>query len=75
METYMKNIIRYSGVLLALASMPAFQSCDYDDAAEIAKVELGSPKGEYVVNASDTTFTIPIYSNGKYHIEILDGAE
>lgn len=75
METYMKNIIRYSGVLLALACVPAFQSCDYDDAAKIDKVELGSPKGEYIINASDTTFTIPIYSNGKYHIEVLDGAE
>ena len=75
MEMYMKRIIEYSSVLLALAVAPAFQSCDYDDAAKIDKVELGSPKGEYVINASDTTFTIPIYSNGKYHIEVLDGAE
>ena len=71
----MKNITRYSSVLLALASMSLLPSCDYDDAAEIAKVELGSPKGEYVINASDTTFTIPIYSNGKYHLEVLDGAD
>ena len=71
----MKNIVKYSSVLLALASVAMLQSCDYDDAAKIDKVELGSPKGEYVINASDTTFTVPVYSNGKYHIEILDEAE
>ena len=71
----MKNIIRYSGVLLFLAISQTFQSCNYDDAADIAKVELGSPKGEYVINASDTTFVVPVYSNGKYHIEVLDGAD
>ena len=71
----MKNIVKYSSVLLAVASVAMLQSCDYDDAAKIDKVELGSPKGEYVINASDTTFTIPVYSNGKYHIEILDEAE
>lgn len=60
---------------MALSAFAFVQSCDYDDAADIAKVELGAPGKEIVVNASDTTFNVPILSNAKYHYELMEGAE
>ena len=69
----MKSSIKYS--LIALAAYASFQACDYDDAAYVPKVELGTPQSEFVVAASENTFRIPVYSNGKYTIEVLDGAE
>ncbi len=69
----MEYNIRYS--LIALAVCAAIQSCDIDDATEVPKVELGVPTDEYVVEASESTFTVPVYSNGKYSIEVLEGAE
>lgn len=71
----MNNNIKYSSLILALSAVACLQSCNYDDAADIAKVELGTPKNEFIVNASDTTFNVPIYSNAKYHFEVLDGAD
>lgn len=69
----MRYNIRYS--LIALAACSVFQACDIDDATEVPKVELGVPTKEYVVEAVESTFTVPIYSNGKYTIEVLGGAE
>ena len=71
----MNNNIKYSSLILTLSAVACLQSCNYDDAADIAKVELGTPKNEFIVNASDTTFNVPIYSNAKYHFEVLDGAD
>lgn len=71
----MNKNIKYSSLMLALSAFAFVQSCDYDDAADIAKVELGAPGKEIVVNASDTTFNVPILSNAKYHYELMEGAE
>lgn len=71
----MNKNIKYSSLILALSAFAFVQSCDYDDAADIAKVELGAPGKEIVVNASDTTFNVPILSNAKYHYELMEGAE
>ena len=71
----MNKNIKYSSLILALSSFAFVQSCDYDDAADIAKVELGAPGKEIVVNASDTTFNVPILSNAKYHYELMEGSE
>lgn len=69
----MRYNIRYS--LIALAACSVFQACDIDDATEVPKVELGVPTKEYVIEAVESTFTVPIYSNGKYTIEVLGDAE
>lgn len=71
----MNKNIKYSSLILTLSSFAFVQSCDYDDAADIAKVELGAPGKEIVINASDTTFNVPILSNAKYHYELMEGAE
>ena len=71
----MNNNIKDSSLILTLSAVACLQSCNYDDAADIAKVELGTPKNEFIVNASDTTFNVPIYSNAMYHFEVLDGAD
>ncbi len=69
----MKRNIKY--LLLATVTSSAFCACDIDDATNVPKVELGVPTSEYIVSASENTFTVPVYSNGKYSIEIIDGAE
>ena len=71
----MNNNMKYSGLILTLSVLACLQSCDYDDAAVIGKVELGAPENEYIINASDTTFNVAVYSNAKYHLEVLDGAD
>lgn len=64
---------RYLVILPVL--MFAMHSCDYEDAAKISKVELGAPGKEFVINASDTTFKVAVYSNNKWHFDVLDGAD
>lgn len=69
----MKRVIKYLPV--ALAACFSFQACNIDDAALVPTVELGAPTKTFTVAASEGTLRIPIYSNGKYTYDVLDGAE
>lgn len=69
----MRHCIKY--ISAAIAALPAFCACDIDDADVIPVVELGAPTNEYVVSAAESTFPVTVYSNSRYDIEILDGAD
>lgn len=66
------NIIRF--FLLTGVVTGALAACDYDDAADIALVELGAKQKEFVSEMEGGPIQVDIYSNGSYHIENLDNA-
>lgn len=72
---YQNSIIRLVSVSLAIMGGCALQSCGLDEAANIPLVELGAPQKEYIVEADAAEVEIPVYSNGKYHIETITGAD
>ena len=70
----MKNINILKSAVLSLAAAALFTACDYDDATEVALVELGSLQKEYIIDEDGGAIEIQVYSNGAYHIESLDNA-
>lgn len=65
-----KTILRSCAALLLAGGLAA--ACDYDDATDIALVELGAVDKEYVVEADGGRVDIEVYANGAYHVEQID---
>ena len=66
-----RNIFRaFSASVVCLAAL----SCSLDETADIKLVELGTPLEDNVciVEAEGGEYELEIYSNGSYHIEMLD---
>lgn len=72
---YQNSIIRLASVSLVVLGGCALQSCGLDEPADIPLVELGAPTKNFVVEADASTVEIPVYSNGKYHIETINNAD
>ena len=65
-----KTILRSCAALILAGGLAA--ACDYDDATDIALVELGAVDKEYVVEADGGRVDIEVYANGAYHVEQID---
>lgn len=66
-----RNIFRaFSASVVCLAAL----SCSLDETADIKLVELGTPLEDNVciIEAEGGEYALEIYSNGSYHIEMLD---
>ena len=66
-----RNIFRaFSASVVCLAAL----SCSLDETADIKLVELGTPLEDNVciIEAEGGEYELEIYSNGSYHIEMLD---
>lgn len=66
-----RNIFRaFSASVVCLAAL----SCSLDETADVKLVELGTPLEDNVciVEAEGGEYELEIYSNGSYHIEMLD---
>lgn len=66
-----RNIFRaFSASVVCLAAL----SCSLDEIADIKLVELGTPLEDNVciIEAEGGEYALEIYSNGNYHIEMLD---
>lgn len=66
-----RNIFRaFSASVVCLAAL----SCSLDETADIKLVELGTPLEDNVciIEAEGGEYALEIYSNGNYHIEMLD---
>lgn len=66
-----RNIFRaFSASVVCLAAF----SCSLDETADIKLVELGTPLEDNVciIEAEGGEYALEIYSNGSYHIEMLD---
>lgn len=65
------NMKSIKPILIALCAA-ALCGCEWDDAQKVELVELGAVQKSYELAAEGGEIEIPVYSNGKFHIEDFD---
>lgn len=75
MEFFNKTIDTIGFTVMGALGLLTAASCNYDDAAQIALVELGATQFEYIFEPENSTQKMAVWANGPYHIEKLGDAD